>query len=143
MSLRTQNALELQRKIAVSEADTFLQKHLGTDILVAGWLFLISNVTYIIACLVPIFKISSRAVNRTFGYYVILFIGSLIYLDSSITFLIMSYPANFANFLNTISVTDFESIPFCEKFFNSDSVLRPFTSMLLGTAFLLVYPIYG
>ena len=144
MSLRTQDALELHRKLnEASVGGTFLQKHLGTDILVAGWLFLISNITYIVACLVPISKISCRSANRTLGYYVILFIGSLIYLDSSISFLLMSYPANFTQFLDTISSTDFEKIPFCDKFFNSSSVLRPFTSMLLGTAFLLVYPIYG
>ena len=146
MSLRTQDALELQRRLTTPRggtSETFLQRHLGTDILVAGWLFLISNVTYILACLIPIYKISTRSANRTLGYYVILFIGSLIYLDSSVSFLFMSYPSNFVQFLDTISSTDFESIPACEKFLNSSSVLRPFTSMLLGTAFLLVYPIYG
>lgn len=117
--------------------------------LVASWLFLFSSCIYILACLLPFFRAYNgpRSVFNAevgVGYGIITLISSLLYLDGSFYMLIMTYPENFQRMMEKLVTTsNDQSIGFLKKYFDQDSVLRPFSSMFLGTSVMLLYPFYG
>jgi hypothetical protein len=127
----------------------FLKVHFGTDMLMASWLFLFSSCVYTLACLLPFFRAYNgpRSVFNAevgIGYGIITMISSLLYLDGSFYMLLMTYPEKFQRMMEKLAATsDDQSLGIYKKYFDQDSVLRPFTSMLLGTLVLLFYPFYG
>ena len=116
---------------------------------VSSWLFFFSNCLYIIACILPFFH-EYAGPHSVFnaevgiGYAIITSISSLLFMDGSIYFVRLSYPENFLRMMEKLaSNSEDQSISCLNRYFDSDSVLRPFSTMFLGTCVLFIYPFYG
>ena len=126
---------------------SLLRTHFGTDQLISSWLFFVSNIVYVVACILPFFRVfqtpHATAVPGSLGYDIIILISSIVYLVSSYNFVIISYPQNIEKFMTSLATMDIEKVDFIERYFGANSFLRPFSMMFLGSSILILYPIYG
>jgi hypothetical protein len=116
--------------------------HLGTDILLSSWCFIISTSFFVIIPVHDLIIEDNISVNETF-YYTTYIISSVLSLFGSIAFLSFSYPDAMEAMINEVMNQDLEKMTFLEKYFIGNKLLWMTWFFNLAFVPLLIYYIWA
>jgi hypothetical protein len=143
--------------------ESFLKRHLGTDLLLGSWLFLLSTVFFAVVTAIQLYKvtdtdtiiwnIASTADDNddvddyytdsaeNLWLYALILVVSVVFIGGSYVFLRLAYPENIDKMVTTLTTVDVTTLSVWEKYFTANFL---WMSWIFAFAFLLfIYPTWG
>jgi hypothetical protein len=137
--------------MAAASEESFLRRHLGTDLLLGSWLFLISTILFAVVTAIQLAKVTN--VNDDDDYYVdstanvflysLLLVVSIVFTYGSYIFVVLAYPENIDKMVTTLMTMDLTTLSMWEKYFTATDFLWMSWMFAFAFCLLFIYPIWG
>lgn len=122
-------------------SEKFWKYHVGTDLLVASWLFLASAILFVAMEVDLILENPYASTDLKFQYWSA-FASAALFLVGSVFFVWLSYPSEQAKMHKIVALEDMSELTFTEKYFTGTDMLIATWCFLLCATPVLAYALF-
>lgn len=122
-------------------SEQFWKYHVGTDLLLASWLFLLSAILFVAMEVDLIVNNPNASTDLKFQFWSAL-VSAVLFLIGSIFFVWLSYPSEQVKMHRILALEDLSALTWTEKYFTGTDMLIATWCFLLCATPVLVYALY-